>query len=650
MASSLYNKLYEINQVKTQKITASNLKTGVNAFGINGTFTSNTNALSSDIANGKTAYVNGSKVTGTLKEYNNLTDEIPFYTHSVNNISSVITSHYYNNINIVVNSSNVRVGDGVIRNQAYMNIGFNTISSLLNIQPVDIKKGAKILDIEGQYDASTEFSGIKMDPVVESDTSVGLATSIREISGLDMANGTNLSYYFSNLYGLTLVSNINTPKVTNLFRLFYQSYNLKTFTAVNMYGEEQTGVSCYEMFNYCRNLEGFNNVVFPKVISSCNSMFNQCSNITDITSTLNISGLTAVPPMFNNCTNLVNVTNIMFNNTANLNLYYLFVGCYNLNVLGVPFDNIRVSVSTSMFNGVKSINDSSIYTLLNKFNLFVVGSSTFANTSLTKIPNFANTNSDVRISVNTPWLFSRCHNITSIDDTEHLLHQFTNVQGLFQGCSNLQSFNGRVNNNGMMAQMFSSCSTLETVNIGNVYSFSMNLSEMFYNCNNLVSVNFLNDVNYIGNANSMFRLCENLTDLNLNVNSIYNGTFMFQNCKNLKRVNIRNNINGYLYGMFQNCYNLSSIGINTISGSGINSITCLFANCYNLVGDMTLEINNTSFSNDLQYVFYNTGLSNINANIGFKYTGSYYGVNMNYFIAFCNNLKTINVNINDRLR
>ena len=71
MASSLYNKLYEINQIKTQKITASNLKTGVNAFGINGTFTSNTNALSSDIANGKTAYVNGSKVTGTLKEYNN---------------------------------------------------------------------------------------------------------------------------------------------------------------------------------------------------------------------------------------------------------------------------------------------------------------------------------------------------------------------------------------------------------------------------------------------------------------------------------------------------------------------------------------------------------------------------------------------------
>ena len=102
--------------------------------------------------------------------------------------------------------------------------------------------------------------------------------------------------------------------------------------------------------------------------------------------------------------------------------------------------------------------------------------------------------------------------------------------------------------------------------------------------------------------------------------------------------------------MFLNCYNLSSIGINKISGSGINSITYLFANCYNLVGDMTLEINNTSFSNDLQYVFYNTGLSNINANIRFNYTGSYYGVNMNYFIAFCNNLKTINVNINDRFR
>jgi len=46
-------------------LKAENIKSGVNLFGVNGTYTSDANARASDILSGKTAYVNGSKITGT---------------------------------------------------------------------------------------------------------------------------------------------------------------------------------------------------------------------------------------------------------------------------------------------------------------------------------------------------------------------------------------------------------------------------------------------------------------------------------------------------------------------------------------------------------------------------------------------------------
>ena len=46
-------------------LKAENIKSGVNLFGVNGTFTSDATATAADVLTGKTAYVNGSKITGT---------------------------------------------------------------------------------------------------------------------------------------------------------------------------------------------------------------------------------------------------------------------------------------------------------------------------------------------------------------------------------------------------------------------------------------------------------------------------------------------------------------------------------------------------------------------------------------------------------
>lgn len=47
-------------------LTAANIKSGVTVGGVAGTFTSDAKATAADIASGKTAYVNGEKITGTL--------------------------------------------------------------------------------------------------------------------------------------------------------------------------------------------------------------------------------------------------------------------------------------------------------------------------------------------------------------------------------------------------------------------------------------------------------------------------------------------------------------------------------------------------------------------------------------------------------
>ena len=65
--TELREKLNNIVEEKNTKVTPENLRAGVEAFGVQGTFTADADATAEDIANGKTAYVNGEKITGTLE-------------------------------------------------------------------------------------------------------------------------------------------------------------------------------------------------------------------------------------------------------------------------------------------------------------------------------------------------------------------------------------------------------------------------------------------------------------------------------------------------------------------------------------------------------------------------------------------------------
>jgi hypothetical protein len=65
--TELREKLNSIVEEKNTKVIPENLKVGAEAFGVQGTFTSDATATAEDIAKDKTAYVNGEKVTGTFE-------------------------------------------------------------------------------------------------------------------------------------------------------------------------------------------------------------------------------------------------------------------------------------------------------------------------------------------------------------------------------------------------------------------------------------------------------------------------------------------------------------------------------------------------------------------------------------------------------
>lgn len=86
---------YQYAQIQDNNLVASNIKAGVSILGINGSYTSDATATASDIKSGKTAYVRGSKVTGTIPTYSGTTN--------VTSNQTLETSGMYLPSNIVVN-------------------------------------------------------------------------------------------------------------------------------------------------------------------------------------------------------------------------------------------------------------------------------------------------------------------------------------------------------------------------------------------------------------------------------------------------------------------------------------------------------------------------------------------------------------------
>lgn len=152
--SDLKTNLQEILQEKQDKIIPENIKKDVQIFDVTGTMeggidTSDANATASDIAQDKTAYVNGEKITGILKKLFEL-------SYIVNNVVwTDETDLEQLRLDIPL------LGDGIVtsnQTKTVVILHYDKLAEEIGLTADKIKAGETILGITGTYTGENDVS------------------------------------------------------------------------------------------------------------------------------------------------------------------------------------------------------------------------------------------------------------------------------------------------------------------------------------------------------------------------------------------------------------------------------------------------------------------------------------------------------------
>lgn len=156
-SKTLKQKAEAIQTEKNTKIVPGNIKKNVQIFDVTGTLeaidTSDATAEAMDIAEDKTAYVNGQKVVGTIRDYRGASGT---ESEGSTTIHEVLSNGLY------LLSHVGEQDDAIIVNQ-YINIPstlyFNDIVNEIDLTPDKIKSGVEVLGVTGTYagDVVTEI-------------------------------------------------------------------------------------------------------------------------------------------------------------------------------------------------------------------------------------------------------------------------------------------------------------------------------------------------------------------------------------------------------------------------------------------------------------------------------------------------------------
>ena len=147
MASTLKNNLNKILQEKEQKILPENIRQGVTILGVEGNIevldTSDANAVVSDLAEGKTAYVKGTKITGTLPITNGT-----YYVDTDVRVSKSAA-------NETMSVNGMIISDRILKHASRVSVtaDYDDVVSAIGLRADEIKQGVKYLNVEGTFES-----------------------------------------------------------------------------------------------------------------------------------------------------------------------------------------------------------------------------------------------------------------------------------------------------------------------------------------------------------------------------------------------------------------------------------------------------------------------------------------------------------------
>jgi hypothetical protein len=592
-------------------ITPEILKAGTWLYTISGNYTSDATATSSDIVIGKTAYVNGELVTGTLAA------DTPIDIIDSTATQVIVNEDGTNTLTV----TGVSTVSGSITNSTSITMTADNemVANAIGLVPDIIKAGTNILGVEGIHGADESAKNAIMQ-VPEGATSTTIlsslvslesfdtssltttfnlfreASQLKSVPELNLGNVTSSAYMFYNCANLVAIPQLNLAKCTNLNSMFQGCTNL---SRVNIIAPTQTNASYENMFNGCVNLVempviNYATIFVPGTYSSCRNltgMYDNCKSLTtasldrryvssrygcsfaymfrNCTNLVSFVGMTKrsgyydfrqiCTSMFENCTNLRTVSDINF---VGASLTNTFRDCYNLTTLS----------NVSFLGGTDGVlQDNTFRNCYNLLNPPIYSAWDFETASGSIFENCYNItfNGPIKISYGGN---NKCGSITNLFRDCHSVTDLT-----------LQVVDKQTNSVPYMSNLFTNCYNLVNVTL-NGFGQYIALSESFTGCNNVKCVNFINT--RLDHAN-LFRNSY-VTSV---VNSVLNNGLIdtdrilssnsYRDCYKLTEVGTIN-INAYnVDNCFTNCYNLTNLNGTIFYGAKI--VTNMFAGCTNLV-------------------------------------------------------------------
>lgn len=473
MASELQRKLDYILDEKANKIIPYNIRKGVEIFGISGECvgvdSTDATATPADIREGKTAYVNDQKITGTFKGVET-TDATATAEHILIGRSAYtaegMTSGKMPNNGILnytptVESQDIPAGytsGGMVRGD-------------VNLVAENIKKGTTIFGIEGlaedeftdhvEYDACLELANEIQTSVGEDDGWIDTSDATAIASDIVLgktayANGEKIVGTFVGTGDPELeqsfVSTIDDSDGKNVTKLpdnltaignysFYQRFNL----ALNTLPETIRTIGINAFYN-CTNLRLQS--LPSNLVTIETSGFQRCSNLElkflpNSLTTIGSSGFSGCKNMVLDCLpeNLISIGNNSF------------AGCSNLRCISLP-DGLT-TIPGEAFNSCTNL---ALQSLPNQ--LVNIGRYAFYNCTNLVFTNFPNTIKEIEL-----YSFSRCSNLTTIEIPGGVSNYSTST---FEYCTNLTKIIGRSTTLTKVNQSFAAGTALEAFVLPNI--------------------------------------------------------------------------------------------------------------------------------------------------------------------------------------
>ena len=394
------------------------------------------------------------------------------------------------------------------------------------------------------------------------------------------------------------------------------------------------------MLSNCKSLKSINITNFDfSLVTTTNSMFKESSNVESIlfSPLIKTSSLTNMESMFMGCTSLTSLNLSNFDTYQVRFMNNLFQDCVSLEYLNISsFNTKNVIKMESMFQNCYKLQEIDLYHFYTTstrqiYNMFYgcisATSINISNFDTFQITNFANlfyncysltslslNNLETDLINDMSYMFYNCSKLKSLNLTNFQTDRVIEMNSMFEECSSLtkiiikEFINTRTTD---MSRMFYGCKKLENIDLNNFYTYHVqNMNSMFSGCINLISLNLSNfHTSNVNDMNSMFSGCEKIIYINISsfeTHNVKDMSSMFEECSSLTYIDVdKFETNNLLKmdSMFKNCKLLKYLPLSLFDTSNVISMKSTFYGCSSLESiDLSkFTTNKVLYMNELFY-------------------------------------------------